>query len=269
MTRRHWAVLTTTSVLLALAGCVGTTENRGGNLIGLIQMNARSKGTGYTTSPTANFYLAGAATLSSAGSAPDTCSRGSYDPISAPVNEATVLSGGATVAVTVSGITDTLRRSGSVDGTYRTALAAGIAFKPGDTVSFTVAGDGAGFPAVSAIMKTSEPFTMSTIALPAANQTIDVTWTPAATGAAMLLQLLYNDGSNSTPSVPNRQLFCSLVDDGAYSIPAILVDSWRLGSAAARSVVARRLRTLVKQPSGSTALLNVISLFELPPPVSP
>ena len=122
---------------------------------------------------------------------------------------------------------------------------------------------------MSGIMKTAEPFTMSTIALPATNQPLNVTWSPAATGAAMLISLLYNDGSTSTPTVPNRQLFCAWIDDGAHSVPAAVVDSWRLGSAAARSALVRRLRTLVKQPAGASAFLNVISLFELPLPVSP
>jgi len=96
-----------------------------------------------------------------------------------------------------------------------------------------------------------------------------VTWGPPETGAALLIRLLYNDGSNATPSVPNRQVFCAWIDDGAHSVPATVVDSWRLGSAAARSVQVRRLRTLVRQPAGTTAFLNVISLFELPLPVSP
>lgn len=109
MMRRRMALLPLTFVL-GLSGCLKLTDNRNGTLVALIQLNARSKGSSYTTSPIANFYRAGSVTLSDARVPSDSCQVGTYDPAATDVSEAAVTSGGATVGVTVSGVTDVMRR---------------------------------------------------------------------------------------------------------------------------------------------------------------
>ncbi len=265
MTRRLLPFLTALALLPVVASCKGSTAADAGSPLAMISLNARSKGSGYTTAPSANFYRAGSFVLSSAASASDTCQIAPY-PLT-NYNTASVIGGGAGVVTTIKSAIDTLLRATTVDGTY-SGRVAGLAFTPGDTVTFTILGDLAGFPRSTVTAKTAEAFTMSSATPPAAGQPLELTWSPAAPLAAMVVSLRYNDGTG-VPTVANAQILCDFVDDGAGTVPATLAARWAAGNAGARSTYFQRLRTVVTRGSDATSFINIRSTFEIPTPVSP
>jgi hypothetical protein len=268
MTRRPGLLLCIVGVLLTVGACDQlTSTNGGGNPVMLVTMNARTKGAGFTTSPVGNFYRVGAATFSSASSASDSCRGTTYDPseVPAPIT-ATAIGGGAFVAITVSGRTDSLRKVSTTDLTYRLATTVGITFVPGDSITFLIPGDVAGFPGVTIQARTAEPYVLNPVIVPAAGQAMTMTWTTATDGnAAMLVALRYNNGSGSGL---NSQIFCDFKDDGAGTVSAALAALWSVSTT--REVFTQRLRTsLVRISSVNDAFFNMISTYDVPTPVSP
>ena len=248
---------------LSLTACISTAPGNG-SPIAVISMNARTKGAGFTTSPVANFYRASNVTFASTSGASDSCVAGTFSPLGGTSN-ATVIGAGSTVAIAVSGHSDTLRKVSSTDQTYRSSLATGLAFTPGDSVTVTISGDNAGFPAASFTGRTAEAFSASALTVPPSGQALPVTWGPIGDATSvMIVSLRYNDG---TGSGLNAQLFCDFVDDGAGTIPAALVAKWALSSQ--RDTFMQRLRTLIWQSTSQKQYANLISTFDIPTPVSP
>jgi hypothetical protein len=231
--------------------------------VAIVTMNARQKGTGYTTSPSAGFWQASNVLFSSASAASDSCTVQVYNPTGGGLTSATAIGAGSGVAISVSGRTDTLKRVSASDATYRLTNLVGVAFTPGDSIKFETGGDLVGYPKVIVTGKTAEPFTMSAIAVPALGATLPITWTlPDDNRSAMLVALRFATGTTL-----DRQIFCDFRDDGAGTVPANLVSQWAASSV--RDVFVQRLRTVVAIPTGSGAYFNLISTFDRPTPVSP
>jgi hypothetical protein len=265
MMRRLVPLLAVVLALPLVASCKGSTAAESGSPLAMINLNARTKAGGYTTAPSVNFYRAGSFVLSSAASATDTCQIAPY-PLT-NYNTASVIGGGSGVVTTIKTALDTLKRATTVDGTY-SGRVAGLAFTPGDTVTFSILGELAGFPTSTVFGKTAEAFTMSAVNPPAAGQALALTWAPVASGAAMIVSLIYNDGTG-VPTVANAQILCDFVDDGAGTVPAALAARWAAGNITARSTRFQRLRTVVTRGSDATSFINIRSTFEIPTPTSP
>lgn len=266
MLRRLLSLIACAGLVVSTA-CSALTDTQGsGTPVAIMVMNARSKGAEYTTAPTVNFYSAQNITFSSAGAASDSCMLALYNPNATSQNTATVIGGGAFVLATVSGHSDSLKRATPTDATYRSGLASGIAFTPGDSIAFTIPGDAAGFPGSAVIGKTAEPFTLAPIVVPPATQAMALTWSAATdANAAMLFSFRYNDG---TGTGLNMQVFCDFRDDGSGTVQAVNIAKW--AAAGQREVLAQRLRTgLIRVASTTDAFINILSTFDLPTPVSP
>lgn len=263
---------------LSLIGCAGlalvnacsalTSSSSGGTPVAIVSMNARAKGTVFTTSPTVNFYSATSITFSSASVASDSCVLFPYSATAGSGNTAKVIGGGAYVLASVSGNTDSLVKATTVDATYQSSHVSGIAFTPGDSITFTIPGDIAGFPPTAVTAKTAEPFTLNPIVVPPTGQPMTVTWsTGNDANGAMLVSMRYNDATVGVTGL-NAQIFCDFHDDGSGTVQATNIALWAASSQ--REVLVQRLRTvLVQVPSVITAYVNVLSTFDLPLPVSP
>ena len=238
-----------------------------GTPVGIVLMDARTKGAGYTTYPRVNFYSVGTATFVYSTITSDSCVATAYDSTAVPAITATQIGAGAYMIAAVSGDTDSLYKAATGDLTYHSNHIAGLPFTPGDSVFFNIAGDLAGFPQMQALARTAEPFTITRPTIPPSGQPMVVQWTPATdNNAAMYLALIYNSGGGTAL---NAQIFCDFHDAGQGTVQA------RLLAALARSTVpfvvrAQRVRSnLVVSQSSATAYMNIISTFEVPTPVSP
>lgn len=259
------AVVSSCDNIAGLGGATGTP-------IAIVLMNARTKGTGYTTYPRVNFYSVGQATFSFSNANSDTCVTTPYDSAASTATDAPRLGAGAFMIAAVSGDTDSLYKSTTSDQTYKSNHLSGMPFTPGDSVYFNIAGDVGGFPATTGTARTAEPFVIATPVIPPSGQPMTVSWTPATdNNAAMYLALLFNVPANNAAhgSGLNTQIFCDFHDDGQGTVQANLIGP--LASSSVPWVMrAQRVRTaLVINNFGQSAYMNVISTFEVPTPVSP
>lgn len=266
---RRSSPLLVLGMIAVVASCDSLTGLPGGtgNPIGIVLMDARTKGTGYTTYPKVNFYSVAQATFSFSTVTSDTCVVGPYDSAAVGANTATQIGAGTFMIAAVSGDTDSLYKAATGDQTYHPNSLVGMSFNPGDSVWFNIAGDVAGFPGMQASGRTAEPFTIVRPTIPPSGQPMVVQWTPATdNNAAMYLALLYNTGGGT---VLNTQIFCDFHDDGQGTVQPNLIAA--LASSAVPFVVhAQRLRTnLFVGGTTSQGYLNIISTFEVPTPVSP
>jgi hypothetical protein len=266
---RRSSPLLVLGLIAVVASCDNLTGGLGGSSgspIGIVLMNARTQGTGYTTSPVVNFYSVGSATFSFSTINSDTCVAAAYDTTSVP-QTAPPIGAGAYMIAAVSGDTDSLYEAATSDKTYRSRHTSGMPFNPGDSLFVNIAGDIAGFPAISGMAKTAEPFTIAQPVIPPVGQPMTVNWTPATdNNAAMYIALLYNKGGGTTL---NAQIFCDFHDDGQGIVQASLLPA--LSSSSVPFVLrAQRLRTqLLSGGATSPDYLNIISTFEVPTPISP
>jgi hypothetical protein len=265
---RRSSPLLVLGMIAVVASCDNLSGLSGaGTPVSVVLMNARTRGTGYTTYPKVNFYMVASAQFSFSTIVSDTCIVGPYDSTTAAVNNATVIGAGKFLVAAVSGDTDSLYKATTSDGTYHPTNTVGIPFTPGDSVWFNVGGDNAGFPAIQASSRTAEPYTIIRPSIPPSGQSMIVQWTPATdNNAAMYLSLLYATGGSTSL---NAQVFCDFHDDGQGTVQAYLLPA--LASSSIPFVLkAQRVRTnLLLSSTAPTGYMNIISTFDFPTPVSP
>jgi hypothetical protein len=252
---------------LALSACDAVTSGSSGNPVGIGNLVARTKGAGFTTAPTFTFYRVTGATFVSTQSVRDTCFATAFNPNATPnPNTSSQIGAGAFVAVVTGSRTDSLvRTTGGTDQTYRSSLASGIPFTPGDSIVITTKGERNGFPTSTFRGKTAEAFTINPITVPAAGQPIVVTWTAAqAPGSAMFVNFHYAVSGSATM---NRQIACTFVDDGSAIVQGSLTTDWV--NSAVRDYTGQRVRTILEQVPVPLSYLNVVSSFHWPTPASP
>jgi len=269
MLRRLSAPLVIALAAIVVA-CNPYSSQESATPIGVVLMNARTKGTGYTTYPKVNFYTVGSATFTFSSVNSDTCVVAPYDPTAVPTNNAKRIGAGAFMLMSFAADTDTLRMATTTDRTYAPATTAGVAFNPGDSVAFRIAGDVAGFPALRASAMTAEPFTITTPTIPPANQPMAINWTPANdNNAAMYISLLYNSSAGAGTGL-NTQIFCDFHDDGQGTVQANLIPPLS-ASSVPWTMLAQRVRSnlIVTPVTAANGYVNIISTFEVPTPVSP
>lgn len=252
-----------------MTGCDAVTGTAGGSPVGVGGISAGRKGTAYTTMPQLAFYRVASATFISAAGVKDTCFNTTYSSTtSGGQSTASAVNAGAFVSLRLGTRTDTLTRTGgTLDATYRSTLAAGIPFTPGDSLVVTIPGDRTGFPASTFRGKTAEPFTMGQLVIPPTGSPINVTWTPASDlNAAMYVTFRYTS-STSTATAFNRQIACSFVDDGTGTISAAIAADWIASSN--HDMIAQRIRTILTQIDVPLSYFNFVSAFDWPTPITP
>lgn len=253
-------------IALTVAACEFSTAGATGNPVAVGNLRAHRAGAGYATSPVLAFYRVTAASFITTESVRDTCFTAAYSESSGNVpSNAPPLSAGVTVAVAIGSRVDTLTRpSTATDEFYRTKLAAGIPYTPGDSMVFTISGDPNGFPSSSFRGRTAEAFTLAPLVVTPNGEPINVSWSPAGgANAAMLLTMRYAAGTSTTF---NRQVACTFVDDGTGVVPGFLADVWR--AATNRDHIAQRMRTIFAQVNVPRSFFNMVSTFDWPTPTS-
>ena len=266
---RRPAPLLALAFVAIVAACNNFDSPHGnGTPVGVVLMNARTLGTGYTTYPKVNFFAVGQAQFTFSNQNSDTCIIGPFDSSATAPTLPPRLGAGAILRMAIAGDTDTLYKAPTPDLTYTLSTLRGRSFNPGDSVSFNVAGDAAGFPPLTGSSRTAEPFTITTPTLPPLGQPMLVNWTAASDlYAGMYVSLIYDSRGTGTA---NTQVFCDFNDDGQGSVQASLIPALQ-NSSIGFVVQAQRVRSalLLTNGTGSLGYLNVISTFEVPTPVSP
>lgn len=205
-----------------------------------------------SVSPVATFFRSQPLVIATSVSPRDSCFLASFADSAPTIANTTGIDAGATVTVDLSGTSVSL--TPTAQPTIRTYRMPGgeLLFTPGDTARVTIPGAAGGFVPTTIAARTADAFTRSALPVPAAGQGIDLTWTPdPRAGSSMLVSLRYNAPASS---LLTRQLFCSLSDDGAFTIPSATLADWR--TATVREAVTSRWRTEVKQVANSFIILS-------------
>lgn len=251
------------------AGCLGTTEPPNNREYALLVLEGRQEAAGPMVEPTAVFYRAGPLQLVTSVVTEDNCVVLRRSEPGAPAN-VLFLDAGDPVTLSLSGQNVELEPEQTATGTrYVLRGETRIAFQPGDTARLSVPGTASGFPAFTIRGKTAEAFTMSPVAVPPANESLTLSWSPVPPPAhrhsKMTVQLRYSllDASQLT----DYFVYCELLDDGQHVVASTLLDGWRTAHDGERSVIATRWRVTSQSVSGA-GIAQVLSVFETTVPIA-
>lgn len=256
------------ALLLGIAaGCNSSEPDIPRENYALIFTDAKSvAGGGYVTLPVANFVNTTQLLFETSTNPADACIETTYDPTQGGTNLGNIeyLNPG-----TVSAETDDASRPLSLviddetdSETWEITGTSGLPYVPGDTITFAGTGNAQGFPLFAISARTAEAFTFTEPAVPNAGQPIALAWTATGipAGSAMLVSLRYRS-SVATGEGPDRQIFCEMIDDGAFNVPASLTTGWR--AATVRETAMSRWRTEFEQITANSFAV-VSSNFTVP-----
>jgi hypothetical protein len=260
--RRH-LVMPAAFALVILTACLDPDPVPESNygLIGLTTVITESD---TILSPEAIFWRTGPLGLPTSRINTDQCLVAPYPSDDAGQGAARFLDAGDSVAVSTGTATRYLFPRIEIDRElYQMRQDDTLQFRPGETVTVTVPGAPGGFANGTISVATARPFALGPInPSPPEGQDLDLTWTPAGDDSTkILISLQYGLGGFQA----NRQIFCELVDDGVYKVPAILLTEWRSATTGSRSVKADRWRVALRQVTDGVLIL--ISAFEVEGPV--
>jgi hypothetical protein len=244
---------------LALGACLDPEPLPETNygIIGLITVPST---TDTILSPEAIFYRSGLLGLPTSRVNSDQCQPASYPNPAPNTGRPRFLDAGPSVAVSTAASTKHLFPIVDEEGErYVLQASDRFPFHPGEQVTITVPGAPGGFSNGTISVLTARGFTLGPIdPSPPANEVLPLTWSPAGDDSTkILISLQYGDGV----AEPNRQIFCSLIDDGAFDIPSVFVLGWRNATAGSRRFEAARWRVAAKEVSDG--ILLVVSAFEV------
>jgi hypothetical protein len=173
----------------------------------------------------------------------DTCFFANYSETTPTLAFLPTLQAGEVLITEVSGETDSMFMNTEFGLlVYQALEGTTIPMTPGDTLDLTIPGAFGGFPAANLSIKTAEDFRFTTPDTAARDVPMPVEWT-AATAPGSRMRLSFRFASSVATTTPDRQLFCDLADDGAYTMSAVNADAFRLSPYEYRSWVATRVRT--------------------------
>lgn len=227
---------------------------------GVIGLSTVISGTDTVLAPEAIFYRTGLLGLPTSRVSTDQCQLASFPATGGEGVLPRFLDAGDSVAISTGTATKYLFPT--LDGNrelYALPTSEQFPFHPGETVTITVEGVPGGFANGTISVLTASPFALGAIdPSPPPGEGLELTWTPAGDDSTkMLISLQYGVGGPE----PNQQIFCSLVDDGAAEVPAVLVNSWRSATTGSRNVEAARWRVAIKEVTDG--VLVVVSAFEV------
>ncbi|MGQ0713326.1 MAG: hypothetical protein ACT4PJ_06295 [Gemmatimonadaceae bacterium] len=227
---------------------------------GVIGLNTVVTSSDTILSPEALFYRSGLARLPTSRLSNDACQIGIYPPPGGEILLPRFLDAGESIAVSTASTTHSLFPT-IVDSRELYLLPDDVTFpfRPGEVVTVTVPGAPGGFSNGTISLATAAGFTFDAVeATPLPDEALPLSWSPAGDDSTkMLVQLRYGVGQLEA----NQQIFCELIDDGAATVPPVLLNQWRNATTGSREVSAARWRVRFQEVSGG--VLIVISSFEI------
>lgn len=246
------------STLLLAAACIEPLETPNSRY-GAIALPSYAVGDGFVVRPEAAFY--DRTDLSYEPFTNDTCLVTGYSPTNNIVSGTLrFMNAGDFLFTSVGGQVDSLvPLIGNGFRVYTASDSAGIPLTPGDTMVITIPGAAGGFPASAITVRTAEAFTHGGVGVPGANTNLPLTWDPAPVpGSQMTFSLRY--ANLFATNQLNEQVFCSFIDDGSATIPAIYLSGWISAQNDLRESRVTRVRSNQVRVDART-LLAAISTF--------
>lgn len=257
----HPKTMAVLGAAFGLTACLSTTDpNERQQNYGFVILEAEQDLETYALTPTALFYRTGLLQLPSTNTATDTCFIAPFFEDGSEGNFPPSISAGESIELTLSGGTAVLTPRALLGRTeYRMSEGMTLPYIPGDTVTVEIPGAADGFPAWTLKARTAEAFTHVPTPEGLDTEVLPLRWDAAPRpGSKMLVSLRYPTAEGM------EQIYCELIDDGAYDVGAQRAQGWRLANPEGREEAWSRWRITGEQNGGS--ILLVLSTFEVPTP---
>jgi hypothetical protein len=231
---------------------------------GVIGLSTVPSSTDTILSPEAIFYRTGLLGLPTSIVTSDECQNAAFPGTGGEGPLPRFIGAGDSVALTTA--TDTTHLFPTIEANrelYVMRTSDRFPFHPGERLTITVPGEAGGFANGTISILTAGAFALGPIETsPPPGETLDITWSPAGDDSTkVLISLQYAIGGSQA----NEQVFCSLVDDGAASIPSVLAARWASATTGTRNVEAARWRVAIREVQDG--VLVAVSAFEVDQPI--
>jgi hypothetical protein len=254
-------------VALALAGvaltaCISTEPQPThdyGFVVLVGQENAESDSV--VSDPLAYFLRTSNLSVSEGGATNDECTIGPIPESNEPQPGLPYLDAGTQLMVVLTGHPPlTLARSQPFPNQILYRQAGDHTYTPGTAITASVPGTDGGFPEMSVTGTAATAFEVAEVPVgdsPAS--TIALSWDPPATAGrtTMNVSLRYAEASAEI----NRQIFCTLVDDGSYTISQLQAEGWNTSQNDEREALFERVRIELEESDETMSTLVLFSTF--------
>jgi hypothetical protein len=239
LARRFFAAACGVSAF-TMSACLSIDESANNNRYGSINFRATGSAEGpFAATPTAVFFTGGQATLPNSSTSSDQCAQ---FPLTGEQIVPGNLVGGPALELRVGGQSYSMTESATVARIY-TLPAPGVAlYEAGDSARITVPGVAGGFPGSQIAVRLAEPVLLGPLTPIVVGEDFPISWTTNGDPrSGVIISMRYALGAAADE--PDRQLLCTVRDNGAYTIPGGLLTEWATSNAAFRSVNVLRWRT--------------------------
>jgi hypothetical protein len=256
-------------ILLALAAaalstaCIGSTEPPPEIDYGIINIVTTPGTSGAFSTAPVGLFVRGNFSIPNT-SARDACQLLPYA-AGGTVSGLNYIDAGSEIALRLSGTDATLvKKTDQGVTTYVLPVpGSSIAFTPGDTAFLTVPGATGGFASSEIAVRTAEPFTFEPVPVGVDADDVPLQWSAAPhPNSVMVFSLRY---ARAPSAIQNEQIYCEVVDDGAFTIPGDVAIEWQTSTTKLRSAATTRYRATLKQVGSD--VLHAASVFNLSPAV--
>lgn len=244
----------------ALAGCI-STEPPATHDYGFVVIVGEPDGAGgsVVSNPIAYFLRTSQLGITENGATRDNCEVGQIPASSDPGPNLPYLDAGSQVVVgTPSGpivlVRDAIPNQiiYSAEGDHPHA--------PGGALTVGVPGADGGFPEMSVAGNAAPAFTFQEVPVSEdAASDILLTWDAPAVAGRTTMNVSLRFAADAT--TPNRQIFCSLVDDGSYTIDRLLADGWHNSQGDVRDALFERVQIELQDEPATRSTLVLFSTY--------
>ena len=249
---------------VALTACI-STEPQPTHDYGFVVLVGQEDETGaaVVSNPLAYFLRTSNLTVSETGVTNDECTIGEIPESNDPQPGLPYLDAGTQVTVGLTSGPVTLPRSTPFPNQILYRQTGEFDYTPGAAITASVPGTDGGFPGMTLTGTAAPTFIVSEVPVgetPAS--TVALSWqAPTTTGrTTMNVSLRYADNSSEL----NRQIFCTLVDDGSYTVTQFQSEGWNTSENDLRAALFERVRIELETNEQTMSTLVLFSTFLQP-----
>jgi hypothetical protein len=247
---------------VALTACI-STEPQPTHDYGFVVLVGEENSTGATVvrDPLAYFLRTSNLSVSENGATNDECTIGDIPESNEPQPGLPYLDAGAQVTVGLTGQAPiTMARSQPFPSQILYSETGDFPYTPGTAITATVPGADGGFPQMTVTGTAATTFEVSEVPVgdtPAS--TVALSWQAPATSGRTTMNVSLRFAENA--GEVNRQIFCTLVDDGAYTVSQLQAEGWNTSENDLREALFERVRIDLEASEETMSTLVLFSTF--------
>ncbi len=244
----------------ALTGCI-STEPPATQDYGFVVIVGEPDGAGgsVVSNPLAYFLRTSQIGISENGATRDNCEVGQIPASSEPVPGLPYLDAGPQITVGTPGGPIVLVRD-AIPNQILYSAEGDFSHTPGGALSVAVPGADGGFPEMAVTGNSAPAFTFQEVPVSEdVASDIVLTWDAPAVAGRTTMNVSLRYAADGTTL--NRQIFCSLVDDGTYTIDRLLADGWHNAQNDLRDALFERVQIELQAEPATESTLVLFSTY--------